>query len=209
MIKTIALDFGGVVVALSFENAIKRFEEVGVPDVRSILDPFQQGGFFGDLEGGRITAEEFRAELGRHTGREMSIEECQYVCMGFIKSVPVRNLEKISQLRKEGYRVVLLSNTNPYVMGWAMSPEFDGRGHSICDYFDGLYLSYQCRMMKPDPAFFRLMVEREQLRPEEILFVDDGPRNVEVAGQLGIQTLLVEDNADWRQPISEKLQWTK
>jgi len=205
MIKTIALDFGGVVVAISFEKAVRHFEELGVPNVRNFLNPFQQGGFFGDLEGGRIDAEEFREEMSRQTGREMSWDECSYACMGFIDSVPQRNLDAILALRQAGYRVVLLSNTNPYVMKWARSSAFDGNGHSLDYYFDACYLSYVCKMMKPDPDFFRLVLAQEKVQPEELCFLDDGPRNIEVAQSLGIQTLLVENNGEWSQALAEKL----
>ena len=200
-IKTIALDLGGVVVAINFEQAVRHFEEIGVPDVRSFLNPFQQGGFFGDLEGGRIDAEEFRQELSRQTGREMTYEECRYACMGFIDHVPRRNLEAVRALREKGWRVVLLSNTNPYVMKWAMSPAFDGNGHSLREYFDECYLSYECKMMKPAAEFFQLVLDREQVAPDELLFVDDGQRNIEAARALGIRTMLVEDNADWTEEI--------
>ena len=205
MIKTIALDLGGVVVAINFNQAVRRFEELGVKDVNRILNPFQQGGFFGDLEGGRIGAEQFQEEMSRSCGRPVSSEECRYACMGFIESVPIHNLDAILRLRKEGYRVVLLSNTNPIVMDWALSPAFDGRGHALSEYFDALYLSYRYQMMKPDPAFFRAVLEGEQVRSEELLFVDDGQVNIEAAGRLGIRTMLVENNADWTADIYEKL----
>ena len=205
MIKSIALDLGGVVVAINFNQAVSRFEELGVKDVNRILNPFQQGGFFGDLEGGRIGAEQFQEEMSRSCGRPVSCEECHYACMGFIESVPLHNLDAILRLRKEGYRVVLLSNTNPIVMEWALSPAFDGRGHALSDYFDALYLSYRYRMMKPDPAFFRAVLEGEQVRPEELLFVDDGQVNIDTAAHLGIRTMLVENNADWTEDIYKNL----
>lgn len=205
MIRSIALDLGGVVVAINFAQAVRRFEELGVKDVNTILNPFQQGGFFGDLEGGRIDADEFRQAMSRNCGRQVSDEECRYACMGFIDSVPLRNLDAILRLRSEGYRVVLLSNTNPIVMEWALSPAFDGRGHALSDYFDELYLSYRYKLMKPDPVFFGKVLEGEKVRPEELLFVDDGPRNIEVAASLGIRTMLVEDNTDWTDPIYDIL----
>lgn len=205
MIKTIALDLGGVVVAIKFEEAVRRFEELGVKDVNNILNPFQQGGFFGDLEGGKIDEEGFRVQMSLNTGREMTYEECRYACMGFIESLPQRNLDAIMELRSKGYRVVLLSNTNPYVMRWAMSPEFDGNGHSLRHYFDECYLSYECKMMKPAEDFFKLVVEREKVEPQEMLFVDDGRRNIEAAEALGIRTMLVENNGDWTETIYDKL----
>ena len=75
----------------------------------------------------------------------------------------------------------------------------------MSEYFDALYLSYRYQMMKPDPAFFRAVLEGEQVRSEELLFVDDGQVNIEAAGRLGIRTMLVENNADWTADIYEKL----
>jgi putative hydrolase of the HAD superfamily len=90
-------------------------------------------------------------------------------------------------------------------MKWARSSAFDGNGHSLDDYFDACYLSYVCKMMKPDPDFFRLVLAQEKVQPEELCFLDDGPRNIEVAQSLGIRTLLVENNGEWSQALAEKL----
>lgn len=197
MINTIALDLGGVVVAISLEKARQHFREVGLQDVERYLNPFEQQGFFGDLEAGRINAEEFRQEFSRLVGREVTSEECMYACMGFIESVSMPALEAVLRLRRVGYRVVLVSNTNPYVMMWAMSSAFDGKGHGLRWYFDACYLSYACKLMKPDPEFFRFVLDNELIRPGEMLFVDDGARNIEAAGQLGIRTLLATNATDW------------
>ena len=69
VIKNIAFDLGGVVIALSYENAIRTFEAVGLPDARQHLDAFHQHGIFGDLERGQVTEEEFRVALSRIIGR--------------------------------------------------------------------------------------------------------------------------------------------
>ena len=199
MIKTIALDLGGVVVAIDITKAYKHFREVGLQDVERFINPFHQEGFFGDLEGGKITAEEFRQEFSRLVGREVTSEECKYACMGFIDGVSQPALDAVLRLRKAGYRVVLLSNTNPYVMTWAMSSAFDGRhpGHGLRWYFDACYLSYACQLSKPDPEIFRFVLDNELIRPDELLFVDDGARNVEVAQSLGIQGHVARNATDW------------
>ena len=77
-IKNIAFDLGGVVIALSYEQAVRRFEEIGLKDARQHLDAFHQRGIFGDLERGIITTEEFRIELGKLIGREVTYDECLY-----------------------------------------------------------------------------------------------------------------------------------
>ena len=70
--------------------------------------------------------------------------------------MPQRNLEAILDLRAKGYKVCLLSNTNPFMMQWA-NRDFDGQGHPIGYFFDALYLSYECKVMKPR----RALLERD------------------------------------------------
>ena len=197
IIRNISFDLGGVVIALSYEQAVRRFEEIGLRNARSHLDAFHQKGIFGQLEEGAIGPEEFRVELGKLIGREVSMEECFYAWHGYVEAVPKRNLDMLLWLREQGYRVSLLSNTNPFMMQWAESSDFDGEGHALSYYFDRMYLSYQCKVMKPSPEIFRLMLEGEQARPEETLFVDDGQKNVEAAASLGIHTLCSQNNEDW------------
>ena len=118
--------------------------------------------------------------------------------------VPKRNLEALLSLRARGYKVFLLSNTNPFMMQWA-DKDFDGEGHPISYYFDAMYLSYQCKVMKPRREIFEIMLHNEQLQPDETIFVDDSPRNVEAAATLGIKTLCPQNNEDWTAPLEAML----
>ena len=201
-VKNIAFDLGGVVLALSYEQAVRRFEEIGLRNARQHLDAFEQKGIFGDLESGRITAEDFRRELSLLVGRELTAEACYQAWHGYVDYVPKRNLEAILSLRARGFKVCLMSNTNPYMMQWA-ERDFDGEGHPISDFFDAMYLSYQCGVMKPRREIFEMMLKGQQAKAEETIFVDDGPRNVEAAAALGMHTLCPHDNEDWTEPLEE------
>lgn len=203
-IRNIAFDLGGVVLALSYEQAVARFGEIGLRDARRHLDAFEQKGIFGDLEAGCITAETFRKELSLLVGRELSHEECYYAWHGYVDHVPPRNLEALQSLRGRGYKVCLLSNTNPYMMEWA-NCDFDGQGHPISYFFDAMYLSYQCGVMKPHREIFEIMLRGQQALPEETIFVDDGQRNVEAAAALGMHILRPQNNEDWIQPLEQLL----
>ena len=205
MIKTILFDMGGVVITLAQPQAIERFKALGLKDAEQRLDAYTQQGIFGDLESGKITDEDFRRELSVLVGRELTWQECLYAWKGYCGDVPKRNLRKMKELRERGYRVVLLSNTNPFMMSWVMSNEFDGEGHSLAYYLDAAYESYKCGAMKPDAKFFNAVIEGERLIPSETLFIDDGPRNIEAAKALGIQTLLVKNGEDWTGKLEDLL----
>lgn len=55
-------------MTLSHPEALRRFKALGLPDAEKWLDPYTQGGIFGQLEEGKITAEEFRRELSGSVG---------------------------------------------------------------------------------------------------------------------------------------------
>lgn len=196
-IKTILFDLGGVIITLAQEQAVERFRQLGLQDAEQRLDAYTQSGIFGDLERGIITAEDFRRELSLLSGRELTADDCLYAWLGYRKELPQRNLDAMTKLRQMGYRIVLVSNTNPYMMSWARSNDFDGNGHSLDHYVDALYMSYKIGAMKPDEAFFSHVIEAEGTDPAEGLFVDDGPRNVEMARKMGFQTLCPANGEDW------------
>lgn len=197
VIKNIVFDLGGVIMTLDPAEALRRFKALGLSDAERYLDSYTQSGIFGNLEEGKITAEDFRSKLSSLTGHELTFDECKHAWLGYRKDVPQRNLDLLKELRAKGYRLILLSNTNPFMMDWALSSEFDGKGSSLNDYFDALYLSYRLGIMKPAPDFFRQVLDNENILPEETLFVDDGPRNVEAAGKLGFMTMCPDDGSDW------------
>ena len=205
MIRTVIFDLGGVIITLDPQQAIDRFKALGLADAEQRLDSYTQSGIFGDLEHGLISDEDFRRELSTLVGREVTHEECAYAWQGYAKEVPERNLKVLQRLREEGYRVLLLSNTNPYMMEWVESPAFDGKGHPVSHYFDHCYLSYQMKLMKPSVDIFRAVLRNEKTFASECLFVDDGARNVATASQLGMRTVCPENGENWTEKIYEYL----
>ncbi|MCD8290978.1 MAG: HAD family phosphatase [Prevotella sp.] len=197
MIKNIIFDLGGVIVTIDQAEALRRLKELGLDAAEDYLNPYTQNGIFGDLEEGKISDDEFRVELGKLVGREMTFDDCRYFWLGYRKDLPKRNLAMLRKLRADGYRLILLSNTNQFMMSWGLSGDFDGNGLSLEDYFDALYLSFRLKTMKPSPLFFEKVLESEKILPEESLFVDDGKRNVEIAESLGFHTLCPVNGSDW------------
>ncbi len=197
MIKTVIFDMGGVIITIDEGEAGRRFEELGLKGFSNQMNAYTQKGINGALEEGGMSEEEYRAEVSRLIGREASFEEIQHCWLGYVKEVPARKLMTIRNLRKQGYRVVLLSNTNPYMAAWTDSEKFSDEGLPIGKYFDAMYRSYEVKYMKPDENFFRYVLGQEQACPDECLFVDDGARNCCAASELGIYTYCPQNGEDW------------
>ena len=144
----------------------------------------------GVADASKVVAEEF--DLSKRTNEE-------YFTANNGKLMTIKNL------KKQGYRMVLLSNTNPYVSAWTDSEEFSGDGHPIGDYFDAMYRSYEVKYMKPDENFFRYVIAAEKALPEECLFIDDGARNCCAASEVGLFTYCPKNGEDWCDKIYDYL----
>ena len=70
MIKNIVFDFGGVIVDIDRDKAVQAFIKLGLTDADSRLDKYHQTGIFQELEEGKLSADEFRKQLGDLCGRE-------------------------------------------------------------------------------------------------------------------------------------------
>ena len=75
MIKNIVFDFGGVIVDIDRDKAVQAFIKLGLTDADSRLDKYHQTGIFQELEEGKLSADEFRKQLGDLCGRELTMEE--------------------------------------------------------------------------------------------------------------------------------------
>ena len=86
----------------------------------------------------------------------------------------------LAELRRAGLRTYVLSN-------WSSEKFPDVRSRlPILDEMDGILISAEVGVAKPDPAIFREFFARFDLIPQDCVFVDDRQRNVDVAAELGM-----------------------
>jgi len=196
-IKNIVFDLGGVLITLDRDEAVNRFKKAGLENAAELLNPYHQKGIFLELEEGKLSKEEFYDAVRKEAGTFISDETIDYGWMGFLKELPEYKLTMLEELKEKGYRLYLLSNTNPVIMDWAFSPAFSPQGKTIGEYFDKLYLSYQIGCTKPHPEIFQFMFNDSGMIPSESLFIDDGIANTEMGKQLGMKTYLAENGEDF------------
>lgn len=197
-IKNIVFDLGGVILTLEREESVRRFISKGLANAEELLDPYHQKGIFLELEEGKLSTEEFYDAVRKEAGTFISDEDIDWGWMGFIKDTPAYKLKMLDELKLKGYRLYLLSNTNPIIMKWGLSKEFSGDGRSLSDFFEKLYLSYQMGVVKPNAQIFEDMIQDSGMLPSETLFIDDGKANVEMGAKLGFTTFQPVNGEDFR-----------
>jgi len=196
-VENIVFDLGGVLITLDRSEAVNRFEEAGLKNAAELLSAYHQKGIFLELEEGKLSQEEFYEAVRREAGKFIPNETIDHGWMGFLKEIPAYKLTMLEELKMRGYRLYLLSNTNPIIMSWALSPAFSSQGKGINKYFDKLYLSYQIGYTKPHPEIFRFMFKDSGMLPSETLFIDDGIANIEIGKKLGMKTYLAINGEDF------------
>ena len=105
-----------------------------------------------------------------------------------VKNAPVVNYELIDFIEnklKNKYKVGLLTNI-PRSLIERIIPE-------KLNIFDLVFISSDLKLIKPSKEIFEVAIQKSGYQPNEILFIDDGEKNIEVAKSLGISVILYKD----------------
>jgi 2-haloacid dehalogenase len=106
-------------------------------------------------------------------------------------------IKVLSVLKKAGYPLYALSN-------WSVVKFKQVRdGQEFLKWFDGIVLSGEEKIAKPDAGIYEILLERANRPAEQCMFIDDSAVNIAAARELGFQTIL------YRSPeqLKSELQW--
>lgn len=196
-IKNVVFDLGGVLVDLDIEQCREAFRTLGMPQVAQIINPYHPAEMIGRLESGAITFGETCDEMRTLCARpEITDEQIAWAYGEFLLGAPVEKMRQIAALRRAGLRTYVLSNNNPSSMVF-IRRMFEADGHTMDDYFDKMYLSYQMKMLKPSPEIFRAMAADAGMKPAETLFIDDSKTNADAAHGLGFAVYMPAPGEDF------------
>ncbi|MGD0546015.1 MAG: HAD family phosphatase [Candidatus Acidiferrales bacterium] len=73
---------------------------------------------------------------------------------------------------------------------------------ALRDYFEAFFSSCYLGLRKPDPGIYKLALKITQQKPAECILIDDRGLNLEVARELGMQTILFKDLAQLRNELA-------
>jgi putative hydrolase of the HAD superfamily len=140
------------------------------------------------LRGERLNAV-FEGRISEHDYLKGVLKDINLkVPLFFIKPIIRRNFREvrgtkyiIEGLKSNGYRIGLLSD---HVKEWV---EYIEAKHDFLQLFDTRCYSFDSRITKKHPESFRYALDRLEADPDKTLFVDDTPKNLEVAASAGIK----------------------
>ncbi len=197
--KFIFFDLGMVLLHFDFSVAARRLDELTGLDGWDILfatlattNPICEA-----VETGRMTAEEMYQWVCEKFGMTLSREDFEAAHSDIFTPIP-QTWELVRELKREGYRVGILSNiceTHWEFCRWKWSELFE--------LFDVPLGSFELGARKPGGEVYTLAATRAGVKPEEIIFFDDRPDNVAGATAVGYRAHIFTTADDARDTLRE------
>jgi putative hydrolase of the HAD superfamily len=105
--------------------------------------------------------------------------------------IPVEKIKLLQDLKTK-YKTFLLSNTNSiHLESFTRRLQVDHRLNNLDELFHRVYYSQLLGMRKPDVEIYKYVLEKNGLKSDETIFLDDNPDNIQGAARAGIHTFFV------------------
>lgn len=187
MIKNLVFDLGNVLVEFKPKDYMERlgFPEDTINDLYQIIFKDARWGKF-DI--GDITIKEYVTAL-----KSEHPDLADRIDLMFSGNWPANFLRPKPQSidflnRAHGkYGIYVLSNVSSYVLDYVKSIGF-------WDKVSGGTYSYAVKSLKPDSEIYQRFFNDNGVKPEECLFLDDLPQNIEAAKKTGMHGIVFNDN---------------
>lgn len=188
--KLFIFDMGGVVTTNASEARGRPAQALGV--TQEEMDN-ATGDLFDQLTIGKISVKEFWETVGERLGKKIDTD---YFHLFFHPVLNEGTKKIILALRKKGFRVVCGTNTiESHYLNHITRGDYA--------FFDQTYASQMMGVKKPDPQFWKMILDAEKCAPSDAFFTDDLEANVQAAASLGIHAVQFTDAKDLRRAIKE------
>lgn len=195
MIRNIVFDFGGVLVDWNPEYLFK-----DVFSDKTELDYFLENICTPDWnekqDAGRSLSEAIRTLQERHPKfrNEIRLYYEQWTTM---LGGPIEQNVALLKPLKANYRLFGLTNWSAETFPIALDL------YPLFGEFEGIVVSGEERLAKPDERIYKVLLERYKLAAAECLFIDDNERNILAARALGFHTLHLHNDICLKEELAQ------
>ena len=178
MIKTILIDADGVVLKPRDKFFSQRMnEDFGVP-IEKVIPFFKNE--YKQVVIGKADMKESVQKYLADWNWDKSVDELLQYWFGYENKIDQEVLNFVDELRAKGHKCYVVSDHSAYRADNLMKEV------GLEKHFDGSFFSGYVGYTKEEPEFFAKVLEKLGLQKDEVLFIDDDPKNVEIAESVGI-----------------------
>ena len=201
MIKNVIFDLGNVLIDF---KPIKYIKSLGYDDEKAleIFNKTIKDSIWTDMDRGIYRDKESYVSAFKTKYPEIQDDIDKFLGGPWVENVifPLKdNLKMIDLVKEKGLNYYILSNypKDAFEYTYDMCP-FIQNG-------DGMVISYDVLMIKPDKNIYLKLLDKYGLKANECLFIDDLDINIEGAKSVGINAFVFKDLEDGYKKLEEYL----
>ncbi len=195
-IQCFVFDFGNVVAFFDHGKACRQLAKLTKncwSGEEIYKQMFQAGGLEEQYDLGKISTPDFLNRIKQQFSIDADnkdVEDAWCNIFWLNKSI----VQLLSRLKAKSYKLILASNTNELHYKWCEKNFKEVLGDKeVCGYFEFKVLSYDIKHRKPDIEFFDKCIEASGCNASQCVYVDDREDFVNVALEIGMNGILVDD----------------
>lgn len=183
MYQNYVFDFGQVIIRFEPDQMTAPFLPRG-EDFDLVRDVVFDRLYWDRLDDGSVTDEQVLSGICSRLPARLQEPACAIYRNWHLNTPLIDGMEEIiRKLHEQGKHLYLLSNVGAgFAEHYAENPAVK----SVFDHFDGLVFSGTIRMAKPHREIFEYLLGTYSLDPAASLFIDDRPKNIAAAQEVGM-----------------------
>lgn len=194
-IKNIIFDFGGVLMDWNPRYFFKGYFNDD-EKMEYFLENIAPSAWNEEQDRGRLLSEGTEIQVQQFPDWEKDIRAYYDNWNVMLKSDIPQNVEILRRLAKIEYQLFGLTNWSEETFPYALE------NYDFFQLFDGkIVVSGTEKLIKPDPKIWHILLERYHIQANESVFIDDNPKNIEMAKLLGFCTIQVDHETNLEQEL--------
>lgn len=190
--KAVVFDYAGVVAGdpgYVFDQNVAKIMGVTIKDFKTTYYHYN------DLHNtGKISWRDLWTLILRDLDK-VSTESSLFEFIQKPKSLNQSVVDLIKELKQKQYKIVLLSN-------YSRDGATKIRHHpELSTLFDLMLISGETGLAKPHPEAYSDLIKKLGFQADQIIFIDDSPKNIKTAKDMGIVTILCQNIKTLRQRL--------
>lgn len=197
MIKNIVFDMGNVLLTFD-SNLFVSSIGVNEKDQKLLLDVVYNSYYWQQLDKGILDEIDFYNLCIKELPKRLHKVAYELIFNWNQFSHDIKGMDKIvKSLKDKGYKLYVLSNASHRLHDYFSDI-------NCSSYFDGLFVSADYLMLKPQFNIYETFFKKFNLKPEECIFIDDNPTNIEAAMSLGMCGIVYHgSNSELKKKLKE------
>ena len=198
MIKAVLFDLGGVFFEDGTEKFLKLLSQKTNKSYEELYPIFRQGKSL-EYRENKLTGKEFFDWASIKLGHVLSSNELNLLWVSQYTEIDgVRDI--VQWLKNQGLKVGILSDNVPERVNYLQEK------YKFLELFDQIFFSYDVNLTKSDTVVFSLALNKLNLQPNEVIFVDDRQSNLDIAKEVGIMPILFTGSESLRDILKQYIE---